>query len=160
MTYFHEVQPLRKQRLIVVVLIVVAVVVLASLLLSGEAPPWVTAIAVGSLGLVGAVFFAATLDTTVGSNAVTVAFRFLWPTRRIGLSEVRRAAATRYRPLLDYGGYGVRLGTHGIAFNVSGDEGVVIEMKDGSRVMIGSQRARELESAIARAIRDREDIQR
>jgi hypothetical protein len=105
---------------------------------------------------VGGLFAFARLVVEVDREWITVAFRFLWPTRRIPLSDVRRAAATKYRPLADYGGYGVRLGLRGWAFNVSGDEGVVVEMRDGARLMIGSQRPQELEAAIARAIRDRE----
>jgi len=42
----------------------------------------------------------------------------------------------------------VRLGFRGWAFNVSGDEGVLVETNDGSRLMIGSQRPKGLEKAI------------
>jgi len=49
------------------------------------------------------------------------------------------------------GGYGVRLGFRGWAFNVSGDEGVLVETTDGSRLMIGSRHPKELEAAITRA---------
>ena len=87
---------------------------------------------------------------------ITVAFHFLWPKRRIPISEVRKAVATKYRPFLDYGGYGVRLGFRGWAFNVSGDEGVLVETNDGSRLMIGSQRPKGLEKAIARALGEQE----
>jgi len=37
------------------------------------------------------------------------------------------------------------------AYDVSEDEGVLVEMDGGSRLMIGSQRPKELENAIARA---------
>jgi hypothetical protein len=152
-TYFREVQPLRQQRFVVVILIVVAVVVLVSLRVSGGATLWAAVIALGSLLLVTALFLAASLETTVDREAITIAFHFLWPKRRILISNVRNAEGTKYRPLLDYGGYGVRFGFRGWAFNVSGDEGVLVETKDGSRVMIGSQRPKELEAAIARAMR-------
>lgn len=105
---------------------------------------------------IGALFALARLVVDVDRQAITVAFRVLWPTRRIPLSDVRRAEATRYRPLLDYGGYGVRLGFKGWAYNVSGDGGVLVETMSGARVMIGSQRPRDLEAAIARAKRERE----
>jgi preprotein translocase subunit SecG len=153
---FREVQPLRQQRLFVIILVVVAVIVLVSLLSSGASTLWGAVIALGSLGLVSALILAASLETTVDREAITVAFHFLWPKRRIPISEVRTAEATKYSPLLDYGGYGVRLGLRGWAFNVSGDEGVVVERNDGSRLMIGSQRPKELEAAIARAKREQE----
>ena len=153
MTYFREVQPLRQQRFVVAILIVVAAVVLVSLRVSGGATLWAAVIALGTLVLVTALFLAASLETTVDRETISIAFHFLWPHRRILIFDVRNAEATKYRPLLDYGGYGVRLGFRGWAFNVSGDEGVLVETKDGSRVMIGSQRPKELEAAIARAMR-------
>ena len=156
MSYFREVQPLRQQRLFVVILSVVAVIVLLSLLSSGASTPLGAVIALGSLGLVAALILAASLETTVDRDVITLAFHFLWPKRRIRISEVRKAEATKYSPLLDYGGYGVRLGFRGWAFNVRGDEGVFVETNDGSRLMIGSQRPRELEAAIERAKRERE----
>lgn len=156
MSYFREVQPLRQQRLFVVILIVVAVIVLVSLLSAGASAPWGVVIALVSLGLVAALVLAASLETTVDRDAITVAFHFLWPKRRIRIPDVRKAEATKYSPLLDYGGYGVRLGFRGWAFNVSGDEGVLVETNDGSRLMIGSQRPKELEAAIERAKREQD----
>jgi hypothetical protein len=153
---FREVQPLRRQRLFAVILIVVAVIVLASLLSSGASTLWGAVIALGSLGLVAALILAASLETTVDRDVITVAFHFLWPKRRIPISEVRKAEATKYSPLLDYGGYGVRLGFRGWAWSVSGDEGVLVETNDGSRLMIGSQRPKELEAAIERAKREQD----
>lgn len=154
--YFREVQPLRQQRLIVVIPIVVGVVVLVSLSAAGGSTLWGAVVAVGTLGLVAALVLAANLETTVDREAITVAFHFLWPKRRIPISEVRKAEATMYRPFLDYGGYGVRLGFRGWAFNVSGNEGVLVETNDGSHLMIGSQRPKELEAAVARARGDRQ----
>jgi hypothetical protein len=151
---FREVQPLRQQRLIVVILSVVAVIVLVSLLSSRAGTLWSAVVTFGALGLAAALLLAASLETTVDREAITVAFHFLWPKRRIPISQVRKAEATKYSPLLDYGGYGVRLGFHGWAFNVSGHEGVLVETKDGSHVMIGSQRPKELEAAIERAKRE------
>jgi hypothetical protein len=152
---FHEVQPLRQQRLFVVILIVVAVIVLA-VLSTGASRLLGAVIALGSLGLVAALILTASLETTVDGDAVTVAFHFLWPKRRIRISDVRKAEATRYSPLLDYGGYGVRFGFRGWAWSVSGDEGVLVETNDGSRLMIGSRRPKDLEAAIERAKREQE----
>lgn len=72
----------------------------------------------------------------------------------IPVSEVRSAIATKCRAFIDYGGYGVRYSLfRGWAWSVSGDEGVMVETRNGSRLMIGSRRPKELEAAIARAMR-------
>jgi len=47
---------------------------------------------------------AARLIVDVDREQITVRFRFIWPTRRILIGDVRRADALKYRPLIDYGG--------------------------------------------------------
>lgn len=151
MTYFHEEQRFRQWWLWALLLIIaVPMLVLAA---TGELTLVLGALIVIGVGVLIAL---ARLVVDVDREAITVAFHFLWPTRRIPISAVRRAQATKYHALLDYGGYGVRFGLRGWAFNVSGDEGVVVETNDSSSLLIGSQRPHELESAIARAVRDRE----
>ena len=113
---------------------------------------WVLLVGVVIISLLATLFAVARLVVDVSVEEITVAFHFLWPTRRIRVSDVERAQATTYNSLFEYGGYGVRLGPRGWAFNTGGDEGVLVEMNDGKRVMIGSRRAKELEAAIARAV--------
>lgn len=90
------------------------------------------------------------MKTTVGSDAVTVRFGFL-NTTRIPITEIARAEAIAYRPVRDYGGWGIRGFGRRRALNVRGDRGVLIVRTNGSTVMVGSQRPRELLSALARA---------
>ncbi len=55
-----------------------------------------------------------------------------------------------YRPLRDFGGWGIRkgFGSKGWAYNVSGALGVQLVFKDGRKLLIGSQRPEELALAI------------
>jgi hypothetical protein len=69
--------------------------------------------------------------------------------RRIAYSNIRAAEARTYSPIREYGGWGIRYGAAGKAYNVSGNEGVQLRMANGERLLIGSQRANELASAIA-----------
>jgi hypothetical protein len=69
--------------------------------------------------------------------------------RRILTAEIAHFRARSYRPILEYGGWGIRGWSRGrIAYNVRGNRGVELELSDGRRVMIGSQRADELEAAL------------
>ncbi|MDQ2869345.1 MAG: hypothetical protein M3S32_01285 [Acidobacteriota bacterium] len=90
------------------------------------------------------------MKTTVAPDAVTVRFGFL-NTTRIPIGEIARAEAIAYRPVRDYGGWGIRGFGNRRALNVRGDRGVLIVRTNGSTLMIGSQRPRELLSALARA---------
>ena len=71
--------------------------------------------------------------------------------RDIPLEEIARWEARTYRPLLEYGGWGIRCGWKGMAFNVSGNRGVQLELANGKRLLIGSQRPEELAAAISQA---------
>ena len=48
------------------------------------------------------------------------------------------------------GGWGIRLKTkYGTVYNMSGDRGLAIELKDGKKLLLGTQQAKELESVIS-----------
>lgn len=68
--------------------------------------------------------------------------------RTIALDDIAEANATTYRPFLDYGGWGIRLGLQGWCYNVSGNRGVLLRLRDGRRVMVGSQRPERLAEAL------------
>ncbi|HEX6853121.1 MAG TPA: hypothetical protein VF139_17125 [Candidatus Polarisedimenticolaceae bacterium] len=75
-------------------------------------------------------------------------FPFHGKPRIVDLRDVRAARAVTYRPIRDYGGWGIRIGAKGWAYNVSGDRGVELELRDGTLLLIGSQRPEELAAAI------------
>ncbi|MEZ5333815.1 MAG: DUF6141 family protein [Methanolobus sp.] len=47
--------------------------------------------------------------------------------------------AITYRPLLDYGGWGIRYASKGKAYNIKGNKGLLLEFKDGRHLLLGSQ---------------------
>ena len=155
MTYFHEEQRFGGWMFAIIAL--VAVALLTSVAMGIDRPGSLATLVfgVGMISLVGGLIGLARLDVDVDRDAIHVAFHMLWPTRHIALADVRSARAMKYSPL-SYGGWGVHyMFLRGWVFNTGGDEGVLVETTDGGRVMIGSQRAGELEAAIARAIADR-----
>lgn len=96
----------------------------------------------------------AKLTTKVGDATLHVG---LWPLHRkpkeIDLLRVTKVEAREYRPLRDYGGWGIRGGRNGKAYNVSGNRGVLLTYDDGQTLLIGSQQDRELAEAIEDARR-------
>lgn len=83
--------------------------------------------------------YSAGLDTEVRDYGVSIRFR---PFHRkwvvFGFGGIRNAEACTYRPLRDYGGWGIRYGKMGKAYNVSGNKGVMLTLTDGKMVLIGS----------------------
>jgi hypothetical protein len=59
-----------------------------------------------------------------------------------------------YRPLREYGGWGVKYGRGGKAYNVSGNRGVQLKLSSGKGLLIGSQRPEELAQAIQEGMRE------
>lgn len=95
-----------------------------------------------------AFFLVLRLVTEVFADRLTVG---LAPFRRRGipLADIAEAEAVTYRPLADFGGWGVRwAGSRGMAYNASGNRGVQLVLRDGRRVLVGSQRPEELVLAL------------
>ncbi len=63
-------------------------------------------------------------------------------------SEIETYEARQYRPLRDFGGWGIRFGRSGRAYTVSGNQGVQFVFKNGQRLLIGSQHADRLVEAV------------
>ena len=103
------------------------------------------------LGAVFLLFALARLETEVRDDAVYVHFHGIWPTRRIPLDDIVSYEAKRYT-LWESGGWGVHLTMSGMAYNVSGNDGVIFKMKSGRTVLVGTQRPAEFAAGIAKAL--------
>ncbi|MDC0204333.1 hypothetical protein OAJ65_00895 [Flavobacteriales bacterium] len=66
----------------------------------------------------------------------------------IKMYEIESFKAMKYSPLKEYGGWGIRYGFKGKAYNMSGNKGVKIFLKNGSNIMFGSQKHKELAKAL------------
>ena len=75
-------------------------------------------------------------------------FPFHIKSHTIKLEDIEKFKATEYSPLKEYGGWGIKYGFKGKAYNVSGNKGVKILLKNGSNIMFGSQKYKELEKAL------------
>lgn len=85
------------------------------------------------------------LKTTITKEEIVINYpplakkRFLW-------SEIEKAEIVQYSPLI---GYGLRIWTsYGTVYNVKGNRGLFLILKNGKKYMIGTQRHRELEDII------------
>jgi hypothetical protein len=102
------------------------------------------------LGLVFIVgFWRGGLVTEVRPSGLYVKFSpFHREFRRVPLEGIRLCRSIRYRPILDYGGWGIRVGFRKRAYNISGNAGVEIEYEDGRTLLLGSKKADQLAGAI------------
>ncbi|HMB49021.1 hypothetical protein [Natronoarchaeum rubrum] len=148
--HFRETQRFR-QPWLWGLLIGVAVLVGGSLYAEGASGPG-TAIGLAVVVALLALFAVAKLTVEVRGDGVRIQFfPFHLSPRRIPLEAIERSEAVEYSPIRDYGGWGIRWTGGGKAYNVSGSEGVRVDRRDAKQLLIGSQRADELEAAIERA---------
>jgi hypothetical protein len=74
--------------------------------------------------------------------------------RAIAIETIQRVEVIQYRPLVDCGGWGVRMSRNGDrVLNARGNRGVRLHLIDGTRLIIGSQRPEELAATLEQAIR-------
>ncbi len=89
------------------------------------------------------------LETEARDEGLFIYFVWLWPERTIPWDQIRGVETRSYRPIRDYGGWGVRWAARGIVYLARGRQGVRLVLASGERVLIGSQRPDELARAIA-----------
>jgi hypothetical protein len=123
----------------------------ALLLLVGGPVAWPGLVVVGG---VGAVIYALRLRTEVRDDGI---YYRMWPlhpsVRRIEWDEIEQYGAETYRPVREFGGWGIRWVPGKVAYSVSGTRGVRIERADGRTVLLGSQRPEALVDAAEAASR-------
>jgi hypothetical protein len=68
--------------------------------------------------------------------------------QQIPLDGLRSCRARKYRPLWEYGGWGIRVGVAKKAYNVSGSHGVELVYEAGNTLLVGSKKADQLATAI------------
>jgi hypothetical protein len=67
-------------------------------------------------------------------------FPFHFKKHLIKLDEIEKIEALQYKPLGDYGGWGIRYGFKGKAYNISGNKGVKVHLTNKRNILFGSQK--------------------
>jgi hypothetical protein len=117
---------------------------------SEDPPLWLACSIIGFTAVALPLFMACCrLDVTVRSDTLVLRFvPFHLHPVYIDYRTVQSCLAVKYNPTLDYGGWGLRYGRNGRAYNVSGNLGVQLEFNSGPALLIGSQHPLELADAI------------
>ena len=94
-------------------------------------------------------FARAALIVEVRRDGIWVQYKGFRIKRLIRYDEIASFEAVTYSPIGEYGGWGIRGMGKNKAYNVKGNRGVRLRFHDGSQLLVGSQRARAFERAIA-----------
>jgi hypothetical protein len=94
-------------------------------------------------------FYSIKLVTEVRYDGLYVKFSPLqFHSKKIELGEIKHYEIRPYSALKEYGGYGIRFGKEGKAYNVYGNKGIQFELQNGERLLIGTQRPEEFMQAL------------
>jgi hypothetical protein len=94
-------------------------------------------------------FYLIKLVTEVRGDGLYIRFfPFHFSFRKILLMDIKRHEVRTYNPIREYGGWGIRYGLKGKAYNICGNCGVQLELVNRKRLLIGSQRSEELANAL------------
>ncbi|WP_204218385.1 hypothetical protein [Tenacibaculum todarodis] len=89
------------------------------------------------------------LTTRIDENGIHYQFfPFHFSMRNIPWKEIEKAHVRTYDPITEYGGWGLKGGAfwnkkNGKAINISGDIGIQLELKNGKKLLIGTQKENE-----------------
>ncbi len=95
------------------------------------------------------IFLKIELRTIVDSNGVHFQFYpFHKRMRMIEWKNISQAQVIKYNPIKQYGGWGLRSSKQGRAFNIAGNHGLQLHLKNNKKLLIGTQQPDKLTAAL------------
>lgn len=97
-------------------------------------------------------FMAIRLETQIKKDGVYVKFFPLHlKYRHYFWSGLSKCYVRKYSPLGEFGGWGLRYGATGKAYNISGNQGLQLEFANNKKLLIGTKKPIELAEALRKA---------
>lgn len=104
----------------------------------------------GVLAIVILFLFSINLSTRIDEQGIHIKmFPFHLKTVSYAWEELYSAEVVEYSPIMEYGGWGLRISSKGKAFNIKGDKGIKIQTTEGKSRMIGTQKFEEAKIVVS-----------
>ncbi len=97
----------------------------------------------------------AVLETKIYDDGIYFRYvPFIMKYRKINMLSVQSYEIKKYRPIRDFGGWGIRFSFKGknIVYNVSGDMGLELVLQTGKIIILGTQKPDEIGNALRKAL--------
>ena len=99
--------------------------------------------------LIATIFLVFKLKTTITKEHIQVQFfPFHLKPRTYLWTDIKQASVRKYRPIMEYGGWGIRGFKSNRAYNVSGKIGLQLEFKNGDKLLVGTQNGQEVNDVL------------
>lgn len=82
---------------------------------------------------------------------------FFKKTKHIPKETIKTQKVRKYNPIMEYGGWGIKKGLKGNAFNVHGNIGLQLILKDNKKVLFGTQRPDAIKRAMNKLMNSSEN---
>ena len=80
------------------------------------------------------------LVTEVHADGIRIWFGpFHFPSKKFDWQEIESIYPRLCSPVAEYGGWGIRFGKSGGAYNMRGNQGIQLELQNGKKFLIGTQ---------------------
>ena len=100
--------------------------------------------------LIMVLFFLMNLKTGINQKGIHIQFFPFIRTPKVFLWEdVQKIELKNYQPMVEYGGYGIRGLGDDKAYNIQGNIGLKLYFKNGNKIMIGTQKPKEINKVVA-----------
>lgn len=94
-------------------------------------------------------FYFMGLVTEIREDGISVRFKpFHLSFRKFLWMEIESIEVRKYNAFKEFGGWGIRWGAGGKAYNVAGDMGIQLTFKNGKKLLIGTAKEKEIMEAI------------
>jgi hypothetical protein len=103
--------------------------------------------------LLSIAFLTTQLITEIRNDGIFFKFKpFQRKYKEIRFDELESVEVKKYKPVMEYGGWGIRVGgkKRGKAYNVSGNIGIYFVFKDGRKFLLGTQKPESVKKVLQR----------
>jgi len=107
-------------------------------------------VVIGSMALVYGIIFSLKLRTRIDEIGIQFKFSpFHFKNRTINWEEIEKGYIRNYDAISEFGGWGMKGGrlwrkSKGVAYNIKGDIGLQLELINGKKILIGTQKQEEM----------------
>ena len=142
---FYEIQQFRQKWIWTILLIVLFVLFLP--IISGMVSILLGVILILTGFCFIWLFYSMKLITEIKGDSIHIKFS-PFTTQIIPFNEIIKYEIRQYRPIIEYGGWGIRFNRSGKAYTVSGNIGIQIQLSVGKGILIGTQQPNEFLQAM------------
>jgi hypothetical protein len=94
------------------------------------------------------------LTTRIDSSGIHYRYFPLIKWRKIPREQIRSADVISFSPLTDHGGWGIKGNSTTKAYTVIGDKGLLLDVNENKKIVIGTQKSHELSEFIENWMED------